>query len=286
MLEKFKLYYKLTKPGIVRGNLIAVSAGFWLGSKDSINWGVFVLTLLASSLVIASGCVLNNFIDRDIDKKMSRTKDRALASHKISAINSLAYGLSLAILGFGILALYTNMLCILAGLFGYVFYVYIYGYVKRRSEHGTLVGSLAGAVPPLVGYLAASGKFDVGAWIVFFILAFWQMPHFYAITIFRKSEYKMAGIPVLSVTRGIKTTKKYIVIYMIASFVVSLLPYFYLDAGIGYLSVMTLAYLYWLYVAVSNYNSLPDLKWSRKVFGVSLMVLTLFSLSTLFKFMM
>ena len=140
MLEKVKLYYKLTKPGIVRGNLIAVSAGFWIGSNDSINWGLYIMTLFASALVIGSGCVLNNFIDRDIDKKMTRTKNRALASHKISAINSLAYGLTLGIIGFSILAFYTNMLSVYAGLFGYIFYVYIYGYVKRRSEHGTLAG--------------------------------------------------------------------------------------------------------------------------------------------------
>lgn len=286
MLEKVKLYYKLTKPGIVRGNLIAVSAGFWIGSNDSINWGLYIMTLFASALVIGSGCVLNNFIDRDIDKKMTRTKNRALASHKISAINSLAYGLTLGIIGFSILAFYTNMLSVYAGLFGYIFYVYIYGYVKRRSEHGTLVGSLAGAVPPLVGYLASRGQFDKGAVIVFLILAFWQMPHFYAITIFRLKEYKLAGLPVLSVTRGINTTKKYILVYMIASFFVTLLPVFYLNAGIIYLIVVSIAYLYWMYVAFMKFNSLSDERWARKIFGVSLMVLTLFSVSTLFKFVM
>lgn len=281
-MNGIKYYYKLTKPGIIRGNSIAVIAGFLLASQGDVSISLLLWTLLGSGLIMGGGCVLNNFIDRDIDKKMTRTKTRALASNKISPVGALMYGGILALMGFITLYNFTNNLTVYVGLFGFIFYVYIYAYFKRKTEHGTLVGSISGAVPPLAGYVAVSNNIDSGAILVFLILATWQLPHFYAIAIFRAKEYEAAKIPVMSITRGIKVTKRYVLAYMPVYFVISLLPYFYNLVGKTYLLIMITTGLYWAYVAIVNYNVLADERWAKKVFGTSLLVLTFFCLAIFF----
>lgn len=276
--QKLNYYYKLTKPGIVRGNSISVIAGFFLASQGDIDWWLLAYTLIASGLVMAGGCVLNNYIDRDTDARMERTKSRALASHKISPISALLYGGFITILGFIILYTQTTIQAVYVGMLGFVFYVYIYGYFKRRTEHGTLVGSISGAVPPVVGYLAVSGSYDIGALLVFLILVFWQMPHFYAIAMFRAKEYKTVKIPVLSLTRGMQVTRRYAVVYLLLYIIVSTLPYFYGLVNIWYLVIILLSGLYWLYVTIKTYD-LSDNKWARKVFGNSLLCLSSFCLA-------
>lgn len=276
MYNKLNFYYKLTKPGIVRGNSLAVLAGFLLASAGEINWLLLLYTILGSALVMAGGCVLNNFIDRDIDARMQRTKKRALADRKISPKIALLYGGGLALIGFLLLYFFVNHLTTYVGLFGFVFYVYVYAFFKRRTEHGTFVGAVAGAIPPVAGYTAVSNHIDIGAQIVFLILLFWQMPHFYAITIFRAKEYAEAKLPVLSLTRGIEVTKKYILAYMLVFVFFALLPYRYGLVGRPYMVIMLLAGIYWLYTAVYNYKLLSDIRWARKIFGASLMVLLLF----------
>lgn len=278
-MEKLRNYYNLTKPGIIRGNTLAVIAGFLFASHGTINGWLFLWTILGSALVMAGGCVLNNFIDRDIDKKMSRTEKRAIVSGTISPISALIYGATLALAGFITLYNFTNNLTVYVGLFGFIFYVYIYAYFKRKTEHGTLVGSISGAIPPVVGYSAVSGKIDTGAILIFLILVVWQMPHFYAIAIFRAKEYASARVPLLSITRGNKVTKRYVLTYMLLFIVVSLMPFFYDLLGQTYLLIMLSGGLYWAYVAIVNYNALSDERWARKVFGTSLIVLLLFCLS-------
>lgn len=278
-LNKISYYYKLTKPGIVRGNSIAVIAGFLLASQGNISWDKLVFVLIGSALIMSGGCVLNNFIDRDIDKKMTRTKKRALASKAISPKIALIYGGGLATLGFLCLYFFVNSLTTYVGMFGFVVYVYIYAYFKRRTEHGTLVGSISGAVPPLAGYVAVTDRIDIGAIVIFLILAFWQLPHFYAITIFRAEEYAKAKLPVLSLTRGIGVTKRYVVTYIVLFILISLLPYRYGLVGRPYMIIMIFAGIYWLYVAVFNYKILNDIRWARKVFGTSLLVLMIFTVA-------
>lgn len=272
-----KAYYQLTKPGIIRGNAITASAGFFLAARGNVDIWLFLAMLGGISLIIASGCVFNNYIDRDIDKKMKRTKNRSLATGQLSGRSALVYASTLGIIGTALLAVYTNTLTLLVALFGFFAYVIVYGIAKRKSVHGTVVGSVSGAVPPVVGYLAVTNNFDPAALLLFLILVAWQMPHFYAIALYRQKEYEAANIPVLPIVKGHSATKKQILYYIIVfSFFVFSLTYFKYT-GIIYTLAMAVACFMWIRIAIKDYKSAQVDAWARKLFGFSLLVLLIFS---------
>ncbi len=272
-----KAYYYLTKPGIIYGNAVTSIGGFFLAAKGHVDILLFFAMLLGMSLVIASACVINNFIDRSIDEKMERTKNRALVKHKISSRSAIIYAIILGLLGFTILIFYTNLLTAFIGLVGFFFYVVMYSIWKRKSIHGTLVGSISGAVPPVAGYCAASNQLDAGAIILFLILVIWQMPHFYAIAIFRLKDYANASIPVLPVKMGIKTTKIHILLYIVAFIVASFTLFSFGYVGYLYLVVMSLLGLIWLWMGLKGFKTENDDLWAKKMFRMSLIIITLFS---------
>ncbi len=272
-----KAYYHMIKPGIVRGNAITAAAGFLLASKDGFYLGNFIAMLAGISLVIASACVLNNYIDRGIDAKMERTKKRALVSGKISVQNAMIYAAVLGIGGLVSLS-FTGLLTISLALIGVFFYVVVYAVAKRKTVHGTLVGSIAGAIPISVGYCAASGAFDIGAILLFLILVFWQMPHFYAIAIYRQKDYRAAGIPVLPLEKGLQNTKVQIAGYIVAFIVATYTLMIFGFTGYTYLLVMALLGVWWLKLAVQGFSVKDNEKWARKVFRFSLIVLLAFSI--------
>lgn len=275
-MEKVKEYYELTKPGIVYGNALTVIAGFLLASKGHVNFWLLLATVVGISLVIASACVFNNYIDRDIDKKMSRTKKRALASGLISGSAALVYGTILGVVGFGILALYTNALTVWIGLFATAMYVVVYGIAKRRSPSGTVVGSVSGALPPVIGYVAVTNTLDLGALLLFLILTVWQMPHFYAIAIYRHKEYAAAGIPVLPVKKGMRATKRQIIAYIIGFIIAAMLLNIFHYTGIMYAVVMLALGGVWLVKGLKGLHHNDDVAWAREMFFFSLIVLTVF----------
>jgi len=269
----FKQYYYLTKPGIVRGNAIAALAGFFLASKGRIDWLLLLAMLVGICLVVASACVFNNYIDRDIDSKMSRTKKRALVSGKITPLNALIYGSVLGVVGLGLLAFYTNILTAFLALLGFFFYVVVYGYFKRHTVYGTVIGSISGAVPPTVGYCAVTNNFDLGALLLFGILVFWQMPHFYSIAIFRMKDYSSASIPVLPIVSGMRAAKTQSLLYIVGYIIVSAAMTLYGYTGITYLVIVTALGLGWLAIGIKDFNSPDDVRWGHKMFGISLLVL-------------
>lgn len=277
MLRK---YYYLTKPGIIRGNLLTAAAGFFLGAQGDVNAWKLLAALAGISLVIASACVFNNYIDREIDSKMARTKNRAIPSGQITAKQAMPYGIVLGLIGFFILAVFINLLTVALGIAAMVAYVVVYGIAKRHSVYGTLVGSISGALPPVAGYTAATGKLDTAALLLFVILVFWQMPHFYAISIFRMKEYKAAKIPVWPIVKGLKSTKRQIFSYMMLFIIASLSLSAYGYAGPAYAATMLAIGLYWLFIAVKNLN-IDSTKWAIKVFTSSLYVLPTFCASIL-----
>ncbi len=270
-------YYLLTKPGIIRGNLMTAAAGFLFASKGHIDIGLLAALLAGTALVIASGCVFNNYLDRTIDKKMDRTKKRALVTGAISTKNALLYGTFLGILGFTILSVYTNLVTVIVGVIGIVDYVVLYGIVKRKSVHSTLIGGISGATSLVAGYTAVTNSFDTIALLLFLIMAFWQMPHFHAIGIYRRKDYAAAGLPILSVKRGIAATKQQIIFYTLGYIVTVALLSLCGYAGYTYLAVMLLITGSWLYIALQGRNVKDNVKWAHKVFGVSLVVLLVFS---------
>ncbi len=212
LMQRLSLFRALLIFGILQG---ASNAGYWLlsitdkhriggfllASKGSIDYPLFIYTLVGVSLVVASGCVFNNYIDRDIDRKMERTKNRVLVKGLISPAVSLVYATLLGIAGFMLLWFGANPLACWLGVMGFVVYVGVYSlYMKRHSVYGTLIGSLSGAAPPVIGYCAVTGEFDSGAAILLAIFSLWQMPHSYAIAIFRFKDYQAANIPVENVS--------------------------------------------------------------------------------------
>lgn len=274
-----RTYYFLTKPGIIRGNAITATAGFLLASKGNINWTLFLAMLGGLSLIVASACVFNNYIDREIDAKMVRTKKRALVSGIVSGQDAILFASILGIAGGVILTLLTNFLALVVAMTGFFFYVVVYGYFKRRTSLGTVIGSISGAVPPVVGYVAVSGSFDSGALIIFLILVFWQMPHFYSIAIYRLKEYRAAGIPVLPLKKGIKATKVQMLLY-IAAFIFAVASLTVFDyTGYVYLVVALLLGLAWLWLCLKGFNARDDNKWARGMFKFSLVVITVLSVT-------
>jgi protoheme IX farnesyltransferase len=267
----------LTKPGIIIGNLITAAGGFLFASHGDVDPVSMVGVLLGTTLVIASGCVFNNYIDRGIDAKMIRTKKRALVTGVVRTSHALGYATVLGALGFLTLIILTNALTVGVGVLGYFFYLGMYSFWKRRSTLGTVVGSIAGAAPILAGYVAASNDLDSAGILLFAIMALWQMPHFFAIAMYRHTDYAAAGLPVMPVQKGNPLTKQYIVLYIVAftGAVCALTTLGY--AGITYLGVMSVLCLAWLLKAIKGLESTDDTAWARDMFKLSLRVITAFS---------
>lgn len=277
-----KKYYSLTKPGVLYGNVITGVAGFLLaaGYFRTFDAGLFAATIGGMTLVIASACVLNNVLDQDIDRIMERTKMRAVAAGEIPGRNAVALSAVLGVLGITVLALWVNALVVAIGVAGFVVYVWLYGALsKRLSIHGTLVGSISGAAPIFAGYCAVSGRVDAAAVLVFLMLFFWQFPEFYSIAIYRRAEYKAAGIPVMSVVKGVRNTKIQIYVYTILFVISTLLltPLGY--TGWVYLLVMAALGLYWIMIASEGFRvkDKDSDAWARRMFHFSLIVLLVLS---------
>ncbi|WP_315711091.1 heme o synthase [Brenneria uluponensis] len=275
-----KQYLQVTKPGIIFGNLISVIGGFLLAAKGVIDYPLFAATLIGVSLVVASGCVFNNVIDRDIDKKMERTKNRVLVKGLIPLKVTLVYASLLGIAGFALLYIAANPLAMWLAVMGFVVYVGIYSlYMKRHSVYGTLVGSLSGAAPPVIGYCAVSNQFDAGAFILLLIFSLWQMPHSYAIAIFRFKDYQAANIPVLPVVKGISVAKNHITLYILAFMIATLMLSIGGYAGYKYLIVAAAVSVWWLGMALSGYKKpTNDRVWARKLFVFSIVAITSLSI--------
>ncbi len=277
-MATFKEYYSLTKPGVLYGNAITAVAGYLLASRWHIVWPVFIALTVGSTFVIASACVLNNFLDQDIDSKMARTKTRAIVAGRVKGSHAVILSVVLGVLGLAILMLWTNSLVVIAGIVGFVDYVVLYGMLsKRLSIHGTLVGSVSGAVPVLAGYLAASNRVDVGALLVFAALFLWQMPEFYSIAIYRRKEYKAAGVPVISVIKGNEATRTQIFFYTLAFVLATLGLTVYGYTGVTYFVVMLLLGGYWLWIGAKGFVAKDLDKWARRMFKFSLIVLLAYS---------
>lgn len=281
-----KEYLEITKPGIIFSNLLSVVGGFLLAAKGQVDYLLFFATLIGVSLVVASGCVLNNCIDRDIDRKMERTKNRVLVTGLISPKVSLIYATVLGIIGFIVLYLLTNPLATWLTVMGFTVYVGVYSlYMKRKSVYGALIGSLSGALPPTIGYCVVSNQFDSGALILLLIFSLWQMPHFYAIAIFHFKDYQTASIPVLPVKRGIAVTKCHIIFYIIGFMVATFMLTFSGYVGYKYLIVVASLSLWWLRMALQGYNANDDKVWAKKLFIFSIITIIVLNVMMSLDFM-
>lgn len=269
-------FVQVAKPGILMSNLITTFGGFWIASKLEVDWLLMLWTLLGTALVMASGCVLNNYLDRDMDAKMQRTKDRALPAGVMMPRVVLIYGIFLGVAGLVVLGLLVNPLAAWLGLLGLFVYVWIYtAWLKRTSVWSTAVGAISGAVPPIIGYTAVSGYVDEGALILFLILLLWQPPHFWALGIRRKEEYREAGYPLLPVVKGNRQTKISMIRYVVPLVPVSVLLYTYQYVGIVYLISSIILGMIWVVLCIRGFFAKDDIQWSKGVFVYSINYLTI-----------
>ena len=272
-------YGLLTKPGIVFGNVVTTVAGFALASRGVWNGRLFLAVLVGLSLIIMSACVWNNYIDRDLDAKMMRTKNRALAKGAISPKAAGLFAISLGLGGLTLLAFGTNLLAMLVAVFGFIMYVIVYSFSKYLVPQSTFIGSLAGAVPPVVGYTAVSHRLDLGAFLLFALMVMWQMPHFYAIAIYRIEDYRKGDLPLLPLKEGIRVTKFSMLFYVIGFISVASLLTLFHYVGCIFLVATLLSGIYWLILCIEGFSCKNDIVWARKMFIFSLVVVMVFSIT-------
>lgn len=242
-----------------------------MASPGKVYFGLLLSLIIGLGLVVAAACTFNNVIDRHLDAKMKRTQNRAVAAGDISPQSALIYGCLLALIGFSILVFQTNQIAVSLTAIAFISYVAVYGYAKRHSVYGTIVGAVPGALPPVIGYCAVTGEVDWASLCLFALLFLWQLPHFYAIALYRRHDYAAAELPVASVHYGIDTTKKQTLAYMILFCLAVVSLYLFSDLGLSYLVGGLGLALYWLIKAWRTWSH-DATAWGRQVFGLSLLV--------------
>ena len=218
-------YIELTKPRITFLIVLTAAAGFCLGSRGSVDYVLFAHAMLGIALLSSGIGTLNQFMERDLDGLMRRTADRPLPSGRLFPFEALWFGALLTGTAELYLLLFVNVLTAVLGLTVIAGYLFLYTPLKTRTTLSTVVGAFPGAVPPLIGWTAARGEIDVGAWVLFAILFLWQFPHFLAIAWMYREDYGRAGIRMLPVVEPDgRVTGQQIVAYSLMLVPVSLLP--------------------------------------------------------------
>lgn len=267
----FKDLVALTKPRIIRLNLIAAFGGYWVASKWDLAIWPLIWMLLGSALTMASACVFNNYLDRDHDMKMERTRDRALPQNRMTPRFVLGYGIVLGIVGLIVLFALVGALAGWLGLLGMFVYVVVYTmWLKRTSTWSTSIGGISGAMPPVIGYCAVTHEVDAGAWILFALLFLWQPAHFWSLAIRRKEEYRAAGYPLLPVVKGVTRTKWQMLPYILLLIPTSILMYTYDYVGITFLILSVGIAIVWFIHALTGFGARDDDKWAKADFIISI----------------
>lgn len=274
--NKVSALLSLTKPRILMMVVIMSAAGYFLGAKTIEPFSTFFLMLIGTGLSSGGAAVLNNYLERDCDEKMERTKTRPLPMGLITPGEALSFGLILVLLGVGLLAWQVNLLTGFLSLLTVFLYVLVYTPLKRITWWNTVVGAIPGALPPMGGWAAATNELDLGAWIVFLILFVWQHPHFYAIAWMYKDDYRRGGFKMLPVIYpdGVRTFRQTIG-FSLLLLPVSLLPFYYGMAGIVYASGIALLGLVMLAFGIKLWRT-RSVQDARTLLQISVIYLPLF----------
>ncbi|MBE1555916.1 heme o synthase [Sporosarcina limicola] len=258
----------LFKGVVLIANVLPVLTGFWLAvhftdASFMAHFDVFLLTIIGSTTLMAGALVLNNWYDVDIDTVMARTQKRPTVTGNISLKTVLVLGIVLSAIG-QILLLFTTMEAAIYGFIGWFAYVILYTmWSKRKYTLNTVVGSVSGAVTPLIGWAAIAPTFHIVPIVLFIILFIWQMPHTFAIAMKKNEEYKAANVAMLPAVYGFKMTKRQIVVY-----VACLLPWpLYLSSlGVTFMVIATVLNVGFLVVSIGGFFTKNDLKWANVIF--------------------
>jgi protoheme IX farnesyltransferase len=234
--QRVKDFFILSKPLIVALLLVTTYSGLVAGSKAWPSASLTFWTLLGGTMAAAGSSALNQYIDRELDKKMQRTSKRPLADGRLTAAEGLSYGLALSLLSYYVMAGFVNLLAALLSLVGIFYYVLFYSvWLKKATVQNIVIGGGAGAIPPMVGWAAATGHLGLAAWILFAIVFMWTPPHFWALAIVRMKDYEKAGVPMMPVIHGEEKTRRHILVYTIELIAVTLLLPIFNLAGTVYL---------------------------------------------------
>ncbi|WP_110929297.1 heme o synthase [Bacillus massiliglaciei] len=270
-------FMALIKVGIVNSNIITAFTGLWLalhfsGASFLGNLDLVFFVVAGSAFIIAGSCSFNNFYDRDIDQLMERTKKRPTVTGKIKPAGVLTISFLFIGCGLALLAA-ANIMTAVLGFLGVFTYIYLYTVVsKRRFVSNTIIGSLSGAVPPLIGWAAVEPHLDIMAWTLFGIMFLWQPPHFYALAMKRAEEYRAADIPMLPVVKGFKRTKNSIVMWVV--FLMGV-PFFLGPLGWPVVILSSVLGAGWLILGLIGFKMQDDIKWARLMFVYSLNYMTI-----------
>ena len=268
-------YIELCKPRVVALMLLTVIVGMFLATPGLIPISTVFASLLGIGLCASSAAAINHIVDKRIDALMARTKKRPVAHGRVSVIDALWFALIIGISGLVLLVYFVNSLTALLTFITLIGYAGIYtGYLKRATPQNIVIGGLAGAAPPLLGWTAVSNQLDPQALLLVLIIFTWTPPHFWALAIYRFDDYKHAEIPMLPVTHGIMHTKLNILLYTILLVVVTLLPFIVKMSGLFYLLGAILLGLRFLYWAILLYRS-EDKADAMRTFRFSIVYLML-----------
>jgi protoheme IX farnesyltransferase len=271
--EKLAAYLELTKPRIAFMLVLTSAAGFYLGSTGGFDIGLFLNAMFGITLLAFGVATLNQYIERDIDMLMERTAKRPLPMGKLTAVEALIFGTVLCAVAEVYLLFLVNGLTALLGLTVIVGYVLLYTPLKTRTSASTAIGALPGAMPPLMGWTAASGNITLGAWALFVLLFLWQFPHFLAIASMYKEQYAKAGILMLPVVeKDGRITARQIVLFTVMLLPVSLAPFFLGFAGWIYLAGAVLLGIWFLWASIRAARA-KTVEKSRKLLLVSVLYL-------------
>ncbi|GAA0598395.1 protoheme IX farnesyltransferase [Virgibacillus siamensis] len=259
---------ELFKLIVLISNVVPVFAGFWLaiyftGSTLAAHLDALILTIAGSTLVMSGALILNNWFDVDIDRKMARTQNRPTVTGNFSLKAVLWAGIILSAAGMGLL-LFTTFEAALYAFVGWFVYVYLYTmWSKRRFTLNTVIGSVSGAVTPLIGWAAIEPASHIVPIMLALILFIWQIPHTFVIAIRKYDEYKAAGVPMLPVVHGFEITKRQIVIYIACLLP---LPFYLASLGTVFIVFVSALNFGWLIFAIRGLFGKDDLKWANKMF--------------------
>ncbi len=276
-----KSYYQLCKPNVVYMMLICAFVGMLLAEESVTSYVYLFVSLFGIALCAASAAAINQVIDRNTDASMTRTDQRPLPQGELSATHASIFAIVIGIIGALVLYLYVNTLTMILTLASLIGYAFIYTvYLKRATPQNIVIGGLAGAAPPLLGWSSVSNSIDPYALLLVLIIFVWTPPHFWALAIYRKDEYAKESIPMLPVTHGVIFTKLQIVLYTIILFIVSVLPYVVLMSGEIYLFSSLILSTIFLYYSVNLYFS-EDVEDAMKTFQFSIYYIFLIFLALL-----